>query len=72
MIKDILTAAIQRKEVAKLDTEEYSAFFVNVLKAIRLYELENKELWEQGSIDKEIAHNQLFFTNLFLKSIKPK
>ena len=72
IIKAILKAAIDRKEIEKLDVEEYSGFFVNVLKAIRLYELEKKELWEKGALDKEINHTHILFTNMFLKSIKLK
>lgn len=72
LIYDILTSAAKRKEIIKLDIGEYSDFFINVLKAIRLYELEKKELWEQGKIDSEIKRQHLFFTNMFLKSIVAK
>lgn len=72
IIKAILKAAMDRKEIEKLDIEEYSGFFVNVLKAIRLYELEKKELWDRGSIDKELNQTHILFTNMFLKSIKLK
>jgi TetR/AcrR family transcriptional repressor of mexJK operon len=72
LINNILHTAAKRKEIIKLDIAEYSDFFVNVLKAIRLYELEKKNLWEEGKIDSEIRRQHLFFTNMFLKSILVK
>lgn len=72
IIQAILKAAIERKEIERLDIDVYSGFFVNVLKAIRIYELEKKELWKKGDIDKEIYHTHILFTTMFLKSIKLK
>jgi TetR/AcrR family transcriptional repressor of mexJK operon len=70
LIKDILNKALERKEIIKLNVGEYAEFFISTLTAIRLYGLERKELWEEGSIDKTIKIQHLFFTNVFLKSIK--
>jgi len=72
LIKILLCRAVEKKEITKIDVDNYSGFFVNVLKAIRLYELDKKELWKQGTIDKEIKRQHLFFTNMFLKSIELK
>jgi TetR/AcrR family transcriptional repressor of mexJK operon len=70
LVRTILSRALEKKEISKIDIESYSTFFISTLKAIRLYELERKELWEQGNIDKEIKRQHLFFANIFLKSIK--
>jgi len=72
LVKTILEHALKRREIAKIDVDEYSGFFVSTLKAIRLYELDRKESWEKGNIDKEIKQQHLFFTNMFLKSIELK
>lgn len=70
IIKALLNKALEKGEIRKLDTDEYAGFFVHVLRSLRLYSLGQKELWEQGSIDKEIKQEYLFFTNIFLKSIE--
>ena len=70
IINEILRSAIERKEIEKVNTQEYSDFFVSILTAIRMYKLEQIELWEQGGLDKEIRRQHLFFTDMFLKSIQ--
>ena len=72
LIKAILQHALKKNEILNIDIDKYSGFFVHTLKAIRLYELDRKELWEKGSIDTEIKSSHLFFTDIFLKSIELK
>jgi TetR/AcrR family transcriptional regulator len=72
IIMTILKHALKKKEIANIDVDEYSDFFISTLRAIRLYELDRKELWDKGNIDKEIKHKHLLFTDIFLKSIEIK
>ncbi|HTA82482.1 MAG TPA: TetR/AcrR family transcriptional regulator [Bacteroidia bacterium] len=70
IIKTILQNAMERNEIRKIDIDEYSGFFVHVLRTLRLYALARKELWEQGLMNKELKQEYIFFTNIFLKSIE--
>jgi TetR/AcrR family transcriptional regulator len=70
LIKKILRRATENKEIIKIDINNYAGFFITTLKAIRLSELERKESWEGGNMDKEIERQHLFFVNVFLKSIE--
>jgi TetR/AcrR family transcriptional regulator len=70
IIKTILQNALNRNEIRKINIDEYSGFFVHVLRTLRLYALGRKELWEEGLIDKELKQEYTFFTNIFLKSIE--
>jgi len=70
MIKALLQQATEKKEIQKIDIDEYATFFVRVLCSLRLYILEKKELWELGGLDSKVKQEYLFFTNVFLKGIK--
>ncbi len=70
MVAKLLQKGIDRKELQKINVDEYAGFFVHVLRSLRLYTLNLEELWKQGNIDKEIKKEYLFFTKIFLKSIE--
>jgi TetR/AcrR family transcriptional repressor of mexJK operon len=70
IITILLQNAQKRNEIKKINIDEYAGFFVHVLRTLRLYTLGRKELWEQGSMDKELKQEYTFFTNIFLKSIE--
>ena len=70
LIAEILQKAITRNEIQKINIDEYAGFFVHVLRSLRLYTLNIKELWEQGVIDKQVKKEYMFFTKIFLKSIE--
>ena len=70
IIAEVLKKAADRNEIQKVNIDEYAGFFVHVLRSLRLFTLGRKELWEQGSIDKEVKKEYMFFTKIFLKSIE--
>lgn len=70
IIAKMLKKAAEKNEISKINIEEYAGFFVHVLRALRLYNFNVKELWEKGTMDQEIKKEYMFFTKLFLKSIE--
>lgn len=70
LISKILKKAVERNEIQKVNIDEYAGFFVHVLRSLRLYNFNLKELWENGTVDKEIKKEYMFFTKIFLKSIE--
>ena len=69
LISNALESALRNKEIAKIDVEEYAAFFVRTLCALRIFALEKRESWDNGDIDKKIKKEYQLFTKIFLQSI---